>query len=55
MLTYEEIRGELKTCDILLFSGKGAISHGIKLFTFSKWSHVGMVSVSYTHLTLPTN
>jgi len=43
MLTYEEIRGELKTCDILLFSGKGAISHGIKLFTFSKWSHVGMV------------
>jgi hypothetical protein len=26
-----------------LFSGKGGISDGIKFFTLSKWSHVGMV------------
>ncbi|MDP8206236.1 MAG: YiiX/YebB-like N1pC/P60 family cysteine hydrolase [Candidatus Electryonea clarkiae] len=43
MVTYETVRKNLKTGDILLFSGKGGISHGIKLFTFSKWSHVGMV------------
>ncbi|WP_207063995.1 YiiX/YebB-like N1pC/P60 family cysteine hydrolase [Motiliproteus sp. SC1-56] len=43
MAKYETIRSKLKTGDIVLFSGKGAISHGIKLFTLSKWSHVGMV------------
>lgn len=40
---YTEIRNELKTGDILLFSGKSGISEGIKFFTLSKWSHVGMV------------
>jgi len=40
---YEEIRNQLKTGDILLFSGKSGISEGIKFFTLSKWSHVGMV------------
>ncbi len=40
---YEKIRDKLKTGDIILFSGKGGISDGIKLFTCSKWSHVGMV------------
>ncbi|GAM65520.1 hypothetical protein JCM19232_5020 [Vibrio ishigakensis] len=43
MAKYDTIRKKLKTGDVVLFSGKGAISHGIKLFTFSKWSHVGMV------------
>ena len=43
MKKYEDIRENLKTGDIVLFSGKGGISHGIKLVTNSKWSHVGMV------------
>ena len=43
MTTYESVRNEMKTGDIVLFSGKGAISHGIKLLTLSKWSHVGMI------------
>jgi len=40
---YENIRNQLKTGDILLFSGKGFISWGIKRICGSKWSHVGMV------------
>jgi hypothetical protein len=43
MATYNEVRKRLKTGDVVLFSGKGGISHGIKLVTNSKWSHVGMV------------
>ena len=43
MPKYEDIRGDLRTGDIILFSGKGGISHAIKLTTNSKWSHVGMV------------
>ena len=43
MPTYENVRGDLRTGDIILFSGKGGISHAIKLTTNSKWSHVGMV------------
>ncbi|OGR24926.1 MAG: hypothetical protein A2277_16825 [Desulfobacterales bacterium RIFOXYA12_FULL_46_15] len=42
-MKYENIRSQLKTGDILLFSGKGRISEGIKFFTLSKWSHVGMI------------
>jgi hypothetical protein len=42
MATYQELRGKIKTGDIILFSGKGGISAGIKWFTGSKWSHVGM-------------
>lgn len=42
-MRYQDIRNQLKTGDIILFSGKGGISHGIKFFTLSKWSHVGMV------------
>lgn len=40
---YDEIRNELDTGDIVLFSGKGGISTGIKWITSSVWSHVGMV------------
>lgn len=43
MALYSEIRDKLKTGDIVLFSGKGGLSAGIKWFTFSRWSHVGMV------------
>lgn len=42
-MRYEAIREELETGDVILFSGKGGISDGIKFFTLSKWSHVGMV------------
>jgi len=43
MPKYTEVRDNLNTGDIVLFSGKGGISTAIKLFTHSKWSHVGMV------------
>jgi len=42
-MRYRDVRDTLKTGDIVLFSGKGGISEGIKFFTLSKWSHVGMV------------
>lgn len=35
----------VKTGDIVLFSGKGVIPTIIKILTFSKWSHVGMVII----------
>lgn len=41
----ETMRAALKTGDIVLFSGKGGASAGIKWATFSRWSHVGMVVV----------
>lgn len=37
------IRDDLKTGDIVLFSGKGLFSTIIKAVTLSKWSHVGMI------------
>lgn len=40
---YSSIRAELKTGDIVLFSGKSAFSNIIKYGTMSKWSHVGLV------------
>ena len=43
MKTYEDIRNELKTGDILLFSGQGFISDAIKWITKNEYSHVGMV------------
>ena len=43
MPRYEEVRSELKTGDVVLFSGKSAISNIIKLFSGGKWSHVGMI------------
>lgn len=42
-MAYDDIRDSLQTGDLILFSGKGPISTGIKLFTASKWSHIGMV------------
>lgn len=43
MPMYENVRDQLKTGDIILFSGKSAISNIIKIFSGGKWSHVGMV------------
>ena len=40
--TYDCIRPNIKTADIILFSGKGGISEWIKWFSVSRWSHVGM-------------
>ena len=41
--SYTAIRNELKTGDLVLFSGKGAFSDIIKYGTLSKWSHIGMI------------
>ena len=41
--TYSQIRDQLETGDIVLFSSKGFISGAIRLMTRSCWSHVGMV------------
>ncbi|MBF0271338.1 MAG: hypothetical protein HQL98_04550 [Magnetococcales bacterium] len=40
---YLKHRNNLKTGDILLFSGRGPTSWMIRLGEWSKWSHVGMV------------
>ena len=40
---YATIRKQLKTGDLVFFSGKGGISAGIKWATTSRWSHVAMV------------
>ena len=42
-MKYTTLRDKIKTGDIVLFSGKGGISTGIKWATSSKWSHVGMI------------
>lgn len=42
MQQYDKIRGKIKTGDIILYSGKGAVSSGIRFGTGSEWSHVGM-------------
>lgn len=42
-MKYIDVLNQLKTGDIVLFSGKGGISTGIKWVTFSQYSHVGMV------------
>lgn len=41
--TYTTVRDKLETGDLILFSGKGGTSTGIKWLTNSKWSHVAMV------------
>jgi hypothetical protein len=43
MASYDSIRNTLKTGDVVIFSGKSAVSNFIKLFSGGKWSHVGMV------------
>ena len=42
-VAYKDIRSELKTGDIVLFSGKYPISWLIRTVTGKEWSHVGMV------------
>ena len=41
----KQMRSKLQTGDVVLFSGKGGISAGIKWATLSRWSHVGMILV----------
>lgn len=40
---YTALRGQLKTGDLLLFSGKSFSSDSIKWVTLCAWSHVGLV------------
>lgn len=40
---YSDIRPQLRTGDLVLFSGSGILSASIKLFTRSEYSHIGMV------------
>ena len=48
MLTYADIRNQINTGDIVLFSCRdNLVSIGIQLMTQSKWSHVGMVLKDY--------
>ncbi len=41
--SYSEVRGELKTGDLVLFSGSSFFSSVIKWVIGGKWSHVGVV------------
>lgn len=43
IVQYDWMRDELRTGDIVLFSGTGLISMGIQFASRSPWSHVGMV------------
>jgi hypothetical protein len=43
MATYDDVRERLDTGDIVLFSGKGLISMGLKIGALCTWSHVAMV------------
>ena len=43
MATYDDVRDNLNTGDIVLFSGKGLISMGLKIGALCTWSHVAMV------------
>ena len=40
---YHDLREELQTGDLVLWSGKGKFSAIIKAGTFCKWSHVGII------------
>ncbi len=40
---YDDIRNDLKTGDMVLFSGGGFVSRIIQMYTRSKWSHVGLI------------
>ena len=40
---YDQMRDQMQTGDILLFSGNGFISRAIQTLTGSPWSHVGTV------------
>jgi hypothetical protein len=45
MPAYDEIHGDLRTGDLVLFSGTGTFSRLIKFASGGKWSHVGLVLV----------
>jgi chloramphenicol 3-O-phosphotransferase len=40
---YSDLRADLKTGDLVFFSGQSAFSRAVQLFSASPWSHVGMV------------
>lgn len=47
MDVYENIRGELQTGDVILCSGRGFISEGIKRVTSSPYSHAAMIRIDH--------
>ncbi len=42
-MDYARARESIDSLDLVLFSGKGFVSSGIKIATRSRWSHVGVV------------
>jgi hypothetical protein len=44
-MKYADIRDNIETGDIILFSGTGIVSRAIKAVTLSPWSHVGVALV----------
>lgn len=42
-MKYDTIRDQLKTGDLVLFSGEGLLSKIVKVATNSKWSHIGLI------------
>lgn len=40
---YSQLRSQLATGDLVLFSGNNWSSRIVKYFTFSRWSHIGVV------------
>lgn len=47
MTTYAEIRGRLKTGDVLLCAGRGIVSAGIAAVTDSPWTHAALIRVDH--------
>ena len=53
--TYKSFRDEIKSMDVLAFSGKGIFSKGIQLFTGGQYSHGGVALwVHGSHRATPT-
>lgn len=42
-INYKKIESDLKTGDIVLFSGRGLFSSVVKFATTSPWSHIGVI------------
>lgn len=40
---YQKLRAQLNTGDLVLFSGTTFSSRIVQLFTFSRWSHIGVI------------
>jgi len=43
IISYDDIRSDIKNAEVLLYRGTDIVSRGIKLLTGSKYSHAGLV------------